>query len=300
MPPVSRGFAGFFHQNAFRLPSSLRAALFRSREEFFRPNAIRNTRSFTSSILRRAQLQSKRSLPQTPKRSLLQRPSGPSGFVSNDPVLREVVQTRQPVVLYRAPKTGWYYLKVYGTAGLWIGTGAFSIKFQEDVKDLDLKFFVRPTYVFVGIAFIIIGCYICTAPTNRMRMFEVVPSMQSGPMQLRMTVRSAPWAKERVIYANLGGATISEKTFPMVEELQEAERARRQNVFEGLEHMSVVSRTWEYSARWVHQKWINFFLRFKYAVLRFGIAKVEVQGDKWKIDCSGWLLEDGKGMFTYS
>jgi hypothetical protein len=82
----------------------------------------------------------------------------------------------------------------------------------------------------------------------------------------------------------------------MVEELMEAERARKQNVFQGLEHESILSRSWEYSARWVHQKWTNFFLSFKFAVLRFGIAKVEVQGEKWKIDCSGWLLEDGKGM----
>lgn len=285
MPPVSRGFAGFLHQNAFRLPSSLRAALFKNREDLFQPNAFKKSQSFTSSILRRYQSQVRSSITQRP-----------SQFVANDPVLRQVVQTRQPVVLYRSPKNKWYYLKVYGAAAAWALTGAYSIKFQEDIKELkDLPFFVRPTYVFVGFGFLIIGCYICTAPTNRIRLLEVLPSTQGGPMQLRLSVKTAPWYKERVIYSNLGGATISEKTFPMVEELMEAERARRQNVFEGLEHMSVLSRSWEYSARWVHQKWINFFLSFKFAVLRFGIAKVEVQGDKWKIDCSGWLLEDGKG-----
>jgi hypothetical protein len=29
--------------------------------------------------------------------------------------------------------------------------------------------------------------------------------------------------------------------------------------------------------------------------LRFGIAKVKVGGDEWKIDCSGYLLENGRG-----
>jgi len=286
MSPVSRGFAGFLRQQSFRLPSSLRAAVFGGREQFFQPNTIRNSRNFTSSFLRRYEYQYKSQLAQKP-----------SVFVNSDPVLRQVAQTRQPVTLYRAPKNRWYYLKVYGTAALWIGTGAFSIKFQEDIKDLeDLAFFIRPTYVVVGIGFIIIGSYICTAPVNRMRALEVLPSFHGGPMQLRMTVRSAPWTKERVIFANLGGPTISEKTYPMVEELMEAERARKQNVFQGLEHESILSRSWEYSARWVHQKWTNFFLSFKFAVLRFGIAKVEVQGEKWKIDCSGWLLEDGKGM----
>jgi hypothetical protein len=295
MAPVSRGFTGFLHQNSFRLPSSLRAALFGTREQFFQPNAIRNSRSFTSSILRKYQYQYKSQLAQkVPK---------PSAFVSSDPVLRQVIQSRQPVLLYEAPKSKWYYLKVYGTAGLWLGTGVYSIKFQDDIKNMDdLAFFIRPTYIVIGFAFIAIGCYICTAPTNRMRALEIIPSIQGGPMQLRMRVRSAPWTKERVIFANLGGPTISEKTFPMVEELVEADRARRQSVFdsEGLEHMSVIGRSWEYSARWIHQKWTNFFLSFKFAVLRFGIAKVEVQGEKWKIDCSGWLLEDGKGMLHFT
>lgn len=289
MSPVSRGFAGFLRQQSFRLPSSLRAAVFGGREQFFQPNTIqhlRNSRNFTSSFLRRYEYQYKSQLAQKP-----------SVFVNNDPVLRQVAQTRQPVTIYRAPKNRWYYLKVYGTAALWIGTGAYSIKFQDDVKDLkDLAFFIRPTYVVVGIGFIIIGSYICTAPVNRMRALEVLPSIHGGPMQLRMTVRSAPWTKERVIFANLGGPTISEKTNPMVEELMEAERARKQSVFQGLEHESILTRSWEYSARWVHQKWTNFFLSFKFAVLRFGIAKIEVQGEKWKIDCSGWLLEDGKGL----
>ncbi|KAF2030363.1 hypothetical protein EK21DRAFT_112085 [Setomelanomma holmii] len=286
MPPVSRGFVGFLNHNSFRLPPALRAAVFGCREQFFQPNTVRNSRSFTSSILRRYQYQYKTNLP--PK---------PSVFVNSDPVLRQVVQSRQPVLLYKAPNSKWYYFKVYGTAALWIGVGAYAIKFQDDVKDLkDLAFFVRPTYVVVGFGFMIIGCYICTAPTNRIRALEVIPSIQGGPIQLRMTVRSAPWAREKVIHSNLVGATISEKTYPMVEELLEAERFRKQRVFEDLGHMSILPRLWEGSARWVHQKWTNFFLKFKFAVLRFGIAKVEVQGDKWKIDCTGWLLEDGKAI----
>lgn len=287
MPAFPRGFDGCMRPSAFRLPPSLRAALFGIREQFFVPNAIRNTRSFQSSVLRRYQYQYQSKSNISPR---------PNVFVNNDPVLRHVVQTRQPVVLYQAPHNRWYYAKVYGTAALWIGVGAYSVKFNEDIKDRDLAFFVRPTYVVVGLGFIAIGCYICSAPTNRMRMLEVMPSMQGSPLQLRLTVRAAPWTKERIIYSNLGGATISEKTQPMVQELQEAARARRQRVFDDLEGFSLPGKIWEGSARWVHQKWTNFFLRFKFAVLRFGIAKVEVQGEKWKIDCSGWLLEDGKGM----
>ncbi|OAL56625.1 hypothetical protein IQ07DRAFT_581944 [Pyrenochaeta sp. DS3sAY3a] len=285
MAAVSRGLNGFLHQECLRLPSTLRTVIFGNRQSFFQPNASRFTRSFNSSASKRYQYQYNGS--QSP---------APSVFVNNDPVLRQVVQTRQPVLLYQAPKNKWYYTKVYGVAALWIGVGAFAIKFNDDIKERDLAFFVRPTYVVVGLSFIIIGCYVCTAPTNRMRTLEILPSLQGGPMQLRMTVRSAPWARERTIHSNLGGATISEKTLPMVQELLEADRARRQNVFEDLDHLSIPGRVWEGSARWVHQKWTNFFLRFKFAVLRFGIAKVHVQGEKWKIDCSGYLLEDGKAI----
>lgn len=112
---------------------------------------------------------------------------------------------------------------------------------------------------------------------------------------MRMAVKQAPWSKERIIYTNLGGATISERCQPMVVELAEAERARRQSVWQDMENMNILTKAWEGSARWVHQKWTSFFLRFKFAVLRFGIAKVEVQGEKWKIDCSGYLLENGRG-----
>ncbi|CAA9965711.1 hypothetical protein PTMSG1_09070 [Pyrenophora teres f. maculata] len=282
MPAFSRG--GFNNPMTFRLPSSLRAALFGARDTIFTPTPT-TTRTFTSTFLRRYAL-AKPSV-QTAR----------STFLSNDPVLRQVTQTRQPVLLYRAPRNKWYYAKVYGTGALWIGVGAFSIKFNDDIKDTGLPFFVRPTYVVVGAAFIAIGCYICTAPTNRMRLLEVVPGLQGGgAMQLRMTVKAAPWSTERVIYSNIGGATISEKTEPMVKELLEAERFRRQKVWQDLEGYGVLGKVWEGSARWVHQKWTNFFLRFKFAVLRFGIAKVKVQGDEWKIDCSGWLLEDGKAI----
>ncbi|KAJ8113571.1 hypothetical protein OPT61_g4322 [Boeremia exigua] len=284
MAASSRCFTAFQQQSSFGLPSSLRAALFGPREQVFRQHAIHRARNFSSSILRRYQY---------PKSPL----SKPSTFVSSDPVLRQVVQTRQPVVLYEAPKSRTYYWKVYGLAGLWIATGVYSIQFQDSIKDIpDLAFFVRPTYVVVGLGFIAIGCYICTAPTNRMRSLEIVPSMMGGPMQLRMAVRSAPWSKERIIYSNLGSATISEKCQPMVLELLEAERAKRQSVWQDMGDRNLLSKAWEGSARWVHQKWTNFFLRFKFAVLRFGIAKVEVQGEKWKIDCSGYLLENGKAV----
>ncbi len=267
---------------------SARAASQQLRNHGARRGEHSTDRNFSSSVLRRYQY---------PKAAF----NKPSKFVTTDPVLRYVIQTRKPVLLYEAPKNKWYYWKVYGAAAFWIGTGLYSIKFSGDTNAIpDLAFFVPPTYLICGAAFIAIGSYICTAPANRMRSLEIVPSMMGSPIQLRMVVRPAPWAKERILYSNLGSATISEKCQPMVLELLEAERAKRQSVWQDLGDRNILSKVWEGSARWVHQKWTNFFLKFKFAVLRFGIAKVEVQGQKWKIDCSGYLLEDGKGTLEIS
>jgi len=285
MPAVSRGLDGFLRQQTLRLPSSLRVALFGARQAGSQPASLRHARSFTSSLLRTYQYPARRPPP-----------PNAGHFIGQDPVLRQVTQTRLPVTLYTAPRNKWYYWKVYGTAALWIGVGAFSIKFNYDIKENGLPFFVRPTYIAVGLAFIAIGCYISTAPVNRMRMLEVIPGFQGGPITLRMAVRPAPWAKEQTLFASLGQVSISEKTEPLVRELAEAERARRQRVWVDMDELSLLGRVWEGSSRWVHQKWISFFLRFKFAVLRFGIAEVEVQGQKWKIDCSGWLMEDGRAI----
>ena len=51
----------------------------------------------------------------------------------------------------------------------------------------------------------------------------------------------------------------------------------------------------------IETRWTSFFLRFKFAVFRYGYVKLEIEdGGKWKIDCEGFLLEDGKGMCASS
>jgi hypothetical protein len=119
-------------------------------------------------------------------------------------------------------------------------------------------------------------------------------------VQLRITARAIPFAKDRVILADLGEASIDQKVMPVTMELREATRARNADITEDLHGMFIVRRGWEISARWIEQKWTSFFLRFKFAVLRFGIVKLKVHGDKWKIDCEGYLLENGKGMLTHA
>lgn len=98
--------------------------------------------------------------------------------------------------------------------------------------------------------------------------------------------------------ADIWDATLSEKTAPVIVEILEANRARHQRISEGLENYSIIPRIWELAARWIEQKWTSFFLRFKFAVLQFPIVHIEVDGIKWKLDCTGYLREQGQGTST--
>lgn len=220
-------------------------------------------------------------------------------YITSDPVLRSVIQTRQPVLLYKEPPRLNYRSKVYAWATTSTGIGLFSLWFVQNLPE-GLPFFVAPVYAIIGVGFFAIGIHIFQRPARRIGTLEVIPSSTGGRLQLRLRGKKAPWDKDMVIETDLWNATISEKTRPLVEEIVEAERARRQNITQGLEDYNIFSKAWEIAARWVEQKWTSFFLRFKFAVLQFGILHVEVDGVRWKMDCTGYLREGGAGMLSSS
>ncbi|KAJ4358745.1 uncharacterized protein N0V89_003329 [Didymosphaeria variabile] len=275
MAAFSRGVTSFLHPHAFRLPSTLRATLLNTRLQATR--ALPPTRQFSASILRRYAAPSR------------------SSYVQADPVLRSVIQTHQPVLLYKEPPRNNYLMKVYAWATVTTGIGLYNF-YWVSVLPEGLSFFVAPTYIVIGIAFCAIGIHIYQRPVRRLATLEVVPGYRGGRLQLRLTGRKEPWAKDQVIETDIFNATISEKTGPMLAEIVEANRARQQSITQGLEHLSIPLKVWEIMARWVEQKWTSFFLRFKFAVLQFGIIHVEVDGVKWKIDCTGYLREQGAAV----
>lgn len=220
--------------------------------------------------------------------------------MGTDPTIRAVQASRKPVLLYQAPDRRLYMIGVYGLAGGLIGAALWTLRWSNELPK-DLPPFVKPTYIVVAMIMFAIGNYIFTAPVRRCTSIELIPNILGGSgVQLRIKARTVPFLKDRVIVANVGEVTIREKTLPVTQELIEAERARRQRVSEGLEGVFITRRAWEITLRLIEQKWMSFFLRFKFAVLRFGIVKMNVQGDTWKIDCEGYMREDGKGMYQLS
>jgi hypothetical protein len=286
MAAFSRGFYRTLHQHSLRLPSSLRAAVFTARPQSSLSQAP--NRNFVSSTLR---------CYQGPARYPIK--STPTSIANSDPILRTVIQTRAPVLLYKEPSQRRYLWRIYSWATITTGIGLYNFYWVKHLPQ-EQPWFVPPTYIVIGVAFVAIGIHIFQRPVRRITMLEIIPGTMGGRLQLHMKVRKTPFAKESVVVADTWEATISEKTHPLVRELVEAERARKQSITEGLGHMFIVAQGWEIAARWLEQKWTSFFLKFKFAVLQFGIAEIEVDGVKWKIDCEGWLREEGKGKTRHS
>ncbi|KAK7182225.1 hypothetical protein PSPO01_11698 [Paraphaeosphaeria sporulosa] len=278
MAACARGVTSFLHPQTFRLPSTVRATLLNTRLQATR--AHHPTRNFSASIIYRYAA--------PPRTSTW-------AYMQHDPVLRSVHQTREPVLLYKEPPRQKYLARVYSWATITTGIGLYNFYWVSALPP-GLSFFVAPTYVVIGIAFSAIGIHLYQRPVRRLATLELVPGYRGGRLQLRLTGKKEPWSKDEVIDTDIFNATISEKTRPMLEEMVEAERARRQNITEGLEGYNIFAKTWEIMARWVEQKWTSFFLRFKFAVLQFGIIHIEVDGVKWKIDCEGYLLEHGAAV----
>jgi hypothetical protein len=191
--------------------------------------------------------------------------------VNADPVLRTVIQTREPVVLYKEPSRTRYLWRVYSWATIATGIGLYNFYWVKHLPH-EQPFFVAPTYVVIGVAFVAIGIHIFQRPVRRISALEVIPGTLGGRLQLRLRVRKTPWSRESIVITDPWEATISEKTHPIVKEIVEADRARKQNITEGLEHMFIALRFWEIAARWLEQKAVSVFLKFKFAVLQFGIT----------------------------
>lgn len=283
MAAFPRSLSSLLNPQALRLPSSLRATLITPRLQPIRTPSIQQ--SFSSSILRRYA-------------SSARTPVNPYGaYATSDPVLRTVMQTRQPVLIYKEPPRAKYLRSVYAWATLATGVGLYCFYWVAHLPQ-GLPWFVAPTYIVMGTAFCAIGLHVYQRPVRRIISLEVVPSTMGGRLQLRLRALKSPFGKETVITTDIWEATMGEKTVPMIAEISEAERARKQNISQGLEDFNIASRAWEIAARWVEQKWTSFFLRFKFAILQFGMTHIEIDGIKWKIDCTGFLKEDGQGMIS--
>ncbi|KAF2643223.1 hypothetical protein P280DRAFT_467289 [Massarina eburnea CBS 473.64] len=283
MAAFSRGLGGSLPKNSFRLLSTLRGAVLTPRHQYAPSHT--SIRFLSSSLPRRSA---------APIRAR-SAPSAPS-YLASDPVLRRVIASREPVLLYKEPSRTKYLARTYGWALAATGVGLYSFYFAKVYVPVDTPFFVAPLYFFLGAAFVAIGTHIWLRPTLRVTTLELIPASRGGKIQVRIRGRKYPLFRETEVITDIWEPVMSEKTNPLREEIAEANRARSQNITEGLGSLGYVSMVIEFMARFLDQKTTSFFNNFKYFVLQFGLAMIEVDGVKWKLDCNGYLLEEGKAL----
>ncbi|KAF2275988.1 uncharacterized protein EI97DRAFT_433921 [Westerdykella ornata] len=288
MSSISRGLYSFLCQQSLRLPSSIRVSLFSSRTRCVNGCAASK---LTSSPLLRHYVKPSRILQSMARPTYLSR-------LEADPAIRTVLLTKKPVLLYEGAPSFKYTIKVYLLAGATMAAGLYSLKFSKFVSERKgLVGFEHYTYVFVGICLLAIGTYICSFPVSRCTSIELIPStIPHAAVQFRIRARTAPFLADKVIVANVGEVTISQKTSPVAAELIAADRYRAQRITEGLESEFFLNRWFEIATRFVEKRWTSFFLNFKFAVTKFRYVPIEVHGDKWKVDCSAYLREDGQAL----
>ncbi|ORY19718.1 hypothetical protein BCR34DRAFT_670211 [Clohesyomyces aquaticus] len=286
MASFSRSFTNIFRGQSLHLPSSVRVAIFTARSQPL--NACLRAR-FTSQSFFRQQARP------SGYPSILRRTS--PAFASSDPVLQAVEASKAPIVLYKAADRHAYLLGVYAFACFTLGCSLLTLKWRYELPK-DLPGFVGPTYVVIAFVWIGISAYIFTAPASRCASIEVIPNRLIGRApQMRIRSRTAPIIMpEWVQIVDIGEPMLDRKVYPVVRELLEANRARTQSLTDDLVDVHPINRFWIVVARFFNQKWTSFFLRFKFAIFRFGYVKIDVQDRRWKIDCTGYLLEDGRAL----
>lgn len=106
--------------------------------------------------------------------------------------------------------------------------GLFCGKFYYEVRDREgLAFFVVPTYIVLAFGMVALSTWIIHRPASWCTSIKLIPSkFGNASVQLRIRAKPLPFAKETVVVANLGEASIYEKLMPVKEGLIEATRAR--------------------------------------------------------------------------
>ena len=218
-------------------------------------------------------------------------------LTSVDPVIRVVQAERRTVVLFQGPTSRlWYSAGVASFVGALAAGGLWLIRWTYELPT-ELPYFVFPTYVIIAVAMSGIATYGASALLWRLSSIEAVPA-SAGRRHAHLRVRGKflplPWARDRVFRLELGDGSLSEKLHPVVCELQDAARARRAPLTDGLPEWVIF---WPIilPARAIDRVWLVFFRWFKFIVLRIGVVYLDAHGQKWKIDARRWLLEDGKG-----
>ena len=301
MPAFSRGCVGFIRQSYFHLPPSLRITALTSypaaQARYFSSSILRQLAS-PKTILKPGRSAQKAQL--ASKQAAKSRPANPPPprFPSSNPVLRSVEAQKSPTLLYEAPPRGILIMATYSASFMLTSGAVWTFNNMYLNLPAEQPFWVRPVYGVIAFLLAGLGMYVIASPVGLVRSIQAIPGRAGTPVKLRIEAKITPipFTKPQVMVVERGEAILSARVAPMALLFRAVNEQKMQNLRVGLENKFVLFRPFIITRRWLSRLMFKWFINTRMAFTRFGIVYLDVGNKRWKVDASGWLLDEGRGM----
>ncbi|OCK86946.1 uncharacterized protein K441DRAFT_691409 [Cenococcum geophilum 1.58] len=294
MPAFSRGCVGFIRQSYFHLPPSLRIAALPCRAQTSYP--ADQARYFSSSILRQLAspktilkpARSAQKVQLASKQAAKSKPANPPPprFPSSNPVLRSVEAQKSPTLLYEAPPRGILIMATYSAAFMLTSGAVWTFNNMYLNLPAEQPFWVGPVYGVIAFLLAGLGMYVIASPVGLVRSIQAVPGRAGTPVKLRI--------EAKIMVVERGEAILSARVAPMALLFRAVNEQKLRNLRVGLENKFVLFRPFIITGRWLSRLMFKWFINTRMAFTRFGVVYLDVGNKRWKVDTSGWLLDEGR------
>ncbi|KAF2837945.1 hypothetical protein M501DRAFT_1058814 [Patellaria atrata CBS 101060] len=288
MSIVSIRCASSFRCKYLQLPPALRSFV----TQFQETQPSRNIRWFSRSIR-------VRQLPQAPsfkKGSVpAANPSNPNASLRVTTPASLALKTT-PTVIYEAPRTPFFTWNALATGTLFFLAGAYTLDNFVLRRPPNLPWFVPYAYGASSLLLISFGVYFVRAPHGLVKSLTVVPVRNGSRPTIKIVLREKPFIpfiKGVVKEASLQDITIGAR----VAGFQDPWSVLRREIREKKARQNILTR----AAFSVAGSFFRILLATRRMWFREGQVKIYIGEDQfWKIDMSGWMMEDGKGIVVCS
>lgn len=159
-------------------------------------------------------------------------------------------------------------------------------------------FWVGPVYGAISFLLAGLGLYVIASPVALVRSIRAIPGRAGGPVMLRIEAKTIPipFMKPQVIIAERGDVILSARVTPMALLFRAVNEQKMRDLRLELENNFVLFRPFIVAGRWFSRLMFKWFINTRMAFTRFGVIYMDVGDKKWKIDTSGWLLDEGRAL----
>lgn len=163
---------------------------------------------------------------------------------------------------------------------------------------VEQPFWVGPVYGAIAFLLAGLGMYVIASPVGLVRSIQAVPGRAGTPVKLRIEAKTIPipFIKPQIMVVERGEAILSARVVPMALLFRAVNAQKMQNLRVGLENRFVLFRPFIITRRWLSRSMFKWFINTRMAFTRFGVVYLDVGNKRWKVDASGWLLDEGRAL----